>query len=39
MEEEDLEDKVAQTEKKEAFPYFLELFIIIQIIHSEFPIS
>lgn len=39
MEEEDLEDEAAKIEKKEAFSYFVELFLIIRIIHSEFPVS
>ena len=37
MEGEDLEDKAAQIEKKEALSYFVELFLIIRIIQSEFP--
>jgi len=39
VEEEDLEDKAAQIEKKEAFSYFVELVLIIRIIQSEFPVS
>lgn len=34
-----LEDEAAKIEKKEAFSYFVELFLIIRIIHSEFPVS
>lgn len=32
-------DEAAKIEKKEAFSYFVELFLIIRIIHSEFPVS
>ena len=39
VEGEDLEDKAAQVEEKEALSYFVELFLIIRIIQSEFPVS